>query len=234
MENLPNHLAHAYIIAGDNKEALKNKAFALADYANGSAMPIDDLIEISPQGKANIIPIDAIRDLIARLSQKPRSAKVKVAIIYEAERLKIEAEQALLKTLEEPPENSFLFLLTDKPEEMLPTIRSRAQTLKELSKNEDLEESEKELWDSFVCSKLSFLLEQAAILADLDKGEQLRHLKSGERYFRDLMISSDIKAIDCLKAVWYSLFLIDRNVNARLIWENLMINIYRCYVTAGR
>lgn len=75
------------------------------------------------------IRIDAIRSVIGFLQQTPRLAGRKVAVIVDAERMNPNAANALLKSLEEPPPESFLVLVSGAPERLLPTVRSRCQRL---------------------------------------------------------------------------------------------------------
>ncbi len=76
---------------------------------------------------AKSIGVDTIRQLSAQLMNSPQLGRGKVAIILQAERMTEAAENALLKTLEEPPGNSLLLLLTDSAMKLLPTIVSRCQ-----------------------------------------------------------------------------------------------------------
>lgn len=71
--------------------------------------------------------IAEIRDLKRWLTLKPFASKVKAVIIKEAGKLTIEAQNALLKTLEEPPLGVHILLLTDRLEAVLPTIQSRCR-----------------------------------------------------------------------------------------------------------
>ena len=75
------------------------------------------------------IRIDAIRALIGFLQQTPRLAPCKAAVIVDAERMNPNAANALLKSLEEPPPDSFAVLVSSAPERLLPTVRSRCQNL---------------------------------------------------------------------------------------------------------
>ncbi len=75
------------------------------------------------------IRIDAVRAVIEFLQQTPRLAGRKVAAIIDAERMNLNAANALLKSLEEPPAESFLILVSGAPERLLPTVRSRCQRL---------------------------------------------------------------------------------------------------------
>ncbi len=74
--------------------------------------------------------IDLIRsELIEKITFKPYMGKAKIFIIEEAHLMTTQAQNALLKTFEEPPPNTHIFLLTTQVNSLLPTIRSRAQIL---------------------------------------------------------------------------------------------------------
>ena len=76
------------------------------------------------------IKIQQLRALQKQLSYQPFEGGRRVVLIKEAERLNLAAANALLKTLEEPPEGTSFILLSDAPERLLPTIRSRCQLLR--------------------------------------------------------------------------------------------------------
>lgn len=78
----------------------------------------------------NFILVDAIRDLEKEANFRPFEAKARFFIIDNAEKMNDNAANALLKTLEEPPPTSYVFLITSRPDSLLPTIRSRCQTLR--------------------------------------------------------------------------------------------------------
>lgn len=84
-----------------------------------------DLFYLRPSNKMRQINVDSIRTLIKNLNQSPYQADKKVCIIQDAERLNINASNAFLKTLEEPPADSILFLLSKHPHALLDTIKSR-------------------------------------------------------------------------------------------------------------
>jgi len=79
--------------------------------------------------KQNVL-VDAIRDVEREANFRPFEARARVFIIDDAHKMNDSASNALLKTLEEPPPTSHLFLVTSKPNALLPTIRSRVQTLR--------------------------------------------------------------------------------------------------------
>ena len=76
------------------------------------------------------ILVDAIRDLEVHANFMPYEAKSRFFIVDDADKMNAESSNALLKTLEEPPPTSYIFLITSRPDSLLPTIRSRCQTLR--------------------------------------------------------------------------------------------------------
>ncbi len=88
-----------------------------------------DFLRIEPEEPGKIIPVDAIRGLIANLALKPQYSVHRVVLITPAHMLNISSSNSLLKTLEEPDEQTTLVLLTDSPELLPATILSRCQRL---------------------------------------------------------------------------------------------------------
>ncbi|MCK6482625.1 MAG: DNA polymerase III subunit delta' [Phycisphaerae bacterium] len=80
--------------------------------------------------QARDFSVDVIRMFVVdAIGHAPVRGRAKVFIIEKAERLRAGGGNSLLKTLEEPPPRSYLILLTQTPEQILPTIRSRCQTI---------------------------------------------------------------------------------------------------------
>lgn len=80
--------------------------------------------------KPNTISVDDVRRQINQdISVKPYSSKYKVYIVDEAEKMNVQAQNALLKTIEEPPAYAVILLLTTNADAFLPTIRSRCVAL---------------------------------------------------------------------------------------------------------
>lgn len=78
----------------------------------------------------NFILVDAIRDLEDEANYRPFEGTARFFIVDEADKMNDQAANALLKTLEEPPATTYIFLVTSRPDSLLPTIRSRCQTLR--------------------------------------------------------------------------------------------------------
>lgn len=89
-----------------------------------------DIIRVTHE-KPTTISVDDIREQVNNDIQiKPYSSPYKIYIIAEADMMSVQAQNALLKTIEEPPEYSVIILLTENAETLLPTIRSRCVMLK--------------------------------------------------------------------------------------------------------
>jgi DNA polymerase-3 subunit delta' len=82
--------------------------------------------------------VGAIRALEIEANYRPYEASARVFIIDDADKMNDAASNALLKTLEEPPETTYLILITSRPDALLSTIRSRCQTIRfaPVTKNE--------------------------------------------------------------------------------------------------
>ncbi|WCN09496.1 DNA polymerase III subunit delta' [Marinomonas mediterranea] len=80
-------------------------------------------------GSEGTIKVDVIRQLIQRVSKKAQVGKTKVLLFKDAHAMNINAANAVLKALEEPPENTFFILTTSNSFGMLPTIQSRCQKM---------------------------------------------------------------------------------------------------------
>jgi DNA polymerase-3 subunit delta' len=134
-------LSHSLLLQGDDLGTLVGVAHALADRllnppkakTRFAVKDHPDYLALRPRGKMRIIPIGksdspepgSMREFLPKLYMTPAVAPQKVAIIYEADRMNTESSNAFLKTLEEPPRNTTLLLLTTRPYALLPTIRSR-------------------------------------------------------------------------------------------------------------
>jgi DNA polymerase-3 subunit delta' len=76
------------------------------------------------------IKIDQIRDVVREVAARPFEARARAFVIDDAHAMTEEASNALLKSLEEPPPTSHVFLVSASPQSLLPTIRSRCQNLR--------------------------------------------------------------------------------------------------------
>jgi len=141
----------------------------------------------------NSILVDAVRALEREANFRPFEAKARFFIIDDAEKLssaKDNAANALLKTLEEPPPSSYIFLVSSRPDALLPTILSRCQTLRFAPV------SEKEIQSHLVSTK-QFSPDDAGLLANLSNGSIGRALETDTGKFRETR-DAMLKILDSL------------------------------------
>jgi DNA polymerase III subunit delta' len=146
-------LGHAYLFAGNQLEELEQVAQNLIKTLNclspvmgDAGVPTDccdacvncrkidngnhaDVRWIRPESKSRFILTDQIRGLISALSLKATEAEYKTAVIVAGDRMKVEAANAFLKTLEEPPPKTVVIVLSTEPGRLLDTIISRCLRL---------------------------------------------------------------------------------------------------------
>jgi DNA polymerase-3 subunit delta' len=103
----------------------ERRARALSDLDRARRRLHPDLTVVEREGEQ--IRLDQVETLVAELALTPFVASRRVWIILEADRLKDEAANKLLKSLEEPPAHVYFILVSDQPERVLPTILSRCQ-----------------------------------------------------------------------------------------------------------
>src|SRR6202162_2691245 len=155
-----NRLAHAYLISGSTGSGKRLLAAELANLVNGTK-PDDvfsararEIFVAEPESKSRRIVIEQVRALEHALQMRASAGRRKVAIIAEADRLQPQAANAFLKTLEEPPKDSLLLLLSALPEVLPDTIVSRWISIPLASDGEPQSKKEQE--------KLMKLLQQAS------------------------------------------------------------------------
>lgn len=83
---------------------------------------------IQVENKQGLISVDDINDIIGRLQYKNHEAKIKVIIVWMVEKIQYNAAPKILKTLEEPSDNTLFILIAENHDLILPTILSRVQT----------------------------------------------------------------------------------------------------------
>jgi DNA polymerase III subunit delta' len=87
-------------------------------------------VHLVEPGDTGVIKVDQVRDVVERTAYRPFEGRRRVVIVDEADAMLTEAQNALLKTLEEPPSTSMFVLVSSRSDELLPTVRSRCQRLR--------------------------------------------------------------------------------------------------------
>ena len=133
-------LSHAYLIAGPEGSGKKTLSFAVA--AALAAKTSDektaervkngfcpDVSLVNPPADKKTTGVDTVREFISTVALSPEELEFKMYIFDKADRLTPQAQNSLLKVIEEPPRDVYIFLLCEEPSSMLKTVRSRVQTV---------------------------------------------------------------------------------------------------------
>ncbi|MCR5735929.1 MAG: DNA polymerase III subunit delta [Lachnospiraceae bacterium] len=216
-----NTVSHAYLITGEEgmgKKLIAN-TFAMALQCTGAGnrpcMTCDhckqalsgnepDIITVTRE-KENVLTVGEIRDqVVDDVFIKPYSSDHKIYIIPKADKMNVQAQNALLKTLEEPPSYAVIILLSDNMQALLPTIISRCTVLsakpvsdelirKYLTEKIHISDHQADLCISFARGNVG-RAEDLAVNEEFDtlKKETLRTLKS-------LKSAEDSFLYDCVK-----------------------------------
>src|SRR6267378_8561424 len=142
-------LGHAYLISGPAGSGKREVAAKLASTVNGTdaddvfSSKAREIFVAEPESKSRRIVIEQVRALEHSLQMRASPGRRKVAIIAEADRLQPQAANAFLKTLEEPPKDSLLLLLSALPEALPETILSRCIAIP-LTRDGQLQASDEE------------------------------------------------------------------------------------------
>ena len=125
-----NNISHAHLIVGPDGigKSIIARIFSLMILEKEQDKDYVDIVNYKPK-KASF-GVDEIRDVIDEVNKKPYEGNKKVVIIHEGSKLTVQAQNALLKTIEEPPEGVFIIILSESLESMLDTVKSRSQIYK--------------------------------------------------------------------------------------------------------
>ncbi|EHI70002.1 DNA polymerase III subunit delta' [Streptococcus ictaluri] len=160
-----------------------------------------DVTILEPTGQ--IIKTEAVKEMMSHFSQTGIEGKQQVFIIRECEKMHVNAANSLLKYMEEPQGDAYLFLLTNDDNQVLPTIRSRTQTFY-FPKN-----------DAYLCDlaqQMGLLKSQAQLLAKLSKNEQQLEIFAQNTKVLDLVAQTERFVTIWLKEEWQAYLELNRLV----------------------
>ena len=135
---LKNTLSHAHLIVGEDGVGNGKLANILAKFILNGDLDREYVDIINYSSEKSSFGVDDVRDIIEEVYKKPFEKDKKVIIIHEGNKLTIQAQNALLKTIEEPPKGVYIIILCESLELILDTIKSRCEIykLKPLTKSE--------------------------------------------------------------------------------------------------
>lgn len=257
-----NKISHAYIINGERNSGKEfiARIFAMAlQCEKGGVEPCNechscrqalshnqpDIIYISHE-KPNTIGVEDIRTQInGDIDIKPYSSPRKIYIMNEGEKMTVQAQNALLKTLEEPPEYAVILILTTNVDELLPTILSRcvvlnmkpvtdAQVKKYLMEELGVPDYKANICVAFARGNIG----KAKLLASSEEFEKVKdEAITLAKYINDMEINEIVKAIKKISeykfdvndyldilSVWYRdvlLFKATKDINSLIFKEEI-------------
>lgn len=178
-----NKISNQYLLYGENLNEINYDAEALIYnllVSNSNLKlkfdrdKLTDLLVIEPE--KNSITIDKIRDISKFVSTKPFESNNKVVLIKQADLMRMEASNALLKNLEEPKPFVYFILLTDNKNKLLKTIISRCQVINYLSEREN--------------EKFDYTI--ALDILDKSMGQNLLTMLDSKEYLSDFQKETDV------------------------------------------
>lgn len=198
---------------------------------------------LEPRGAS--LKINQVRELQSKLSRRSFQGAGQIAVLAGADTMTEAAANCLLKTLEEPPEGTYIILLAAQPELILPTVRSRCQELNLAAKAVDLPAGV-DYWRRLLTAGLEEMLQE--ILPELEKeddlaavlqamalacrdqmvwhmtGEQALILQPGK--FISLPEFTPLQAWRCFQLIESTRAAVERNANRRLVLEVFLFRLH--------
>jgi len=216
-------MLRSLLIVGGNKEKRWQFALKIAQ-ENLKENPLSHPDFLSITGLKSI-GIEQIRELEKKLVLKPYQGKIKITIINEAEKLTLPAQNALLKTLEEPPANSLIILTAAKKDSLLPTIISRCRIVR-LRDETELEKNSLEIPEiqgKRVGECLKIARNWAKTKEEAISFCQLLLLKERE----SLLNEPNIKKVRNIVYILKTIRFLESNVNPILATGNLLLKLVK-------
>ena len=218
-------MSKSYLLSSQEEDFIEgeiNKIISRLNIQKGSA----DYFEIIPSKNKQSIGIDSTKKLKEWLTVKPFNSPNKIAIIRKADLLTTEAQNSILKQLEEPNPNSYIVLVVENPRSLLPTVLSRCELIL------DYRFSKEETFYQFVnlSKKEQFLLIEN-ILTDKDP---LILKNNVNKLLHDILLELEIALFERpfdkklranIDLVEQTYIMISANTSKRLALENLIINM---------
>lgn len=247
-----NSLSNAYIIEGE--DILYNLTYA-KDFAKKvfASFGINTNLETNPDIEIidkEIVDIKTVRSLIKDMVIRPVNNKIKIYIIHNAQNLRVEAANAMLKSLEELKSYSLIIFTVDNSGKIIPTIRSRCQIIalntknsnididmdrlseifsKVLSGDLDVYYKEKDYLLSFKEDKKTLIEGLIKILSDIIDNKYLgENLLTSYGYNIESLTRLNLSNIERLLEKFEGILRSFRNnINFELSVENIFLNIYK-------
>ena len=176
-----NRLAHGILLHGESLSSLEKIVRSITAHlleSKGDPFEHPDCFILRPSGKARIIKVgksdeaNSMRKLVVDMAKSSNQGGRKIGILLDADRMNPASANAFLKTLEEPPVGTTLFLLSTRPYDLLDTIRSRCLNFRIPAK---MESKENPKWIKWVADYREWL---GLLISGVNK-ESIPHIMMG-------------------------------------------------------
>ncbi len=229
----------SFLIIGGSEKARQSQAETIIGQKLSSLENNPDFIHLS-LGEEISIGIDQVRQMQKAISLKPYLDKQKFCLISEAQNLTSEAQNSLLKILEEPPVDCQIILTVSEESLLLPTILSRCQTIFLNQEKKQLEKTEKKELLNFFSKLLSCSLAKRLILTEeegIGKNKQTAEEWLEKLIFllREILLNDQLKKTELplttaeilaiLRLINRTRNLLSLNANVKLVLENFLLDL---------
>lgn len=221
------NLTHTNIFETDDPDKEEIREYIISAIGEPENNP--DFFCVEPTQNRQSIGIEQTRGMINWLQLKPYHAEQKIAVIREAEKLTLEAQNSLLKTLEEPPATSMIFLITKNHKALIKTIISRSQLIRlartdqNKSREENLQNFAAELLTSPLKDQLKWIDDTSKIKNPVERKETIREFLSSVHEVIHAQNSKRVQ-LQNSKLLESANQALSRNISNRLILENIFFN----------
>jgi len=218
-------MSKSYIVSSIDDSFIKQKISELTKELGVDPISAD-FLQISPDDEKQSIGIEKTRSLKKWMTIKPYNGENKIAVIHNAQMLTIEAQNSILKELEEPNTGCFAVLSTNNHNLLLPTVLSRCELIQDLSNYQNI--SGENLLNFSKVEQFKYI---ELILSIKDKVVRNERIK---KVIKDLLLDlerdllSDKNNLTIRKNIELAeqtYKMITSNTSKRLALENLIINL---------
>jgi DNA polymerase III delta prime subunit len=220
-----------YIVVNKSKEIQRSMLQTLLTKLYGREIDHSPDIHILNLAEKNSIGVEQVKEFQKKMMYKPFQEKIQTSIIMEGEKMTHQAQNSLLKTLEESPSYTAYIICADNEKNLLPTITSRGHVIYSpgnIQADENSQILDESILDLPIVQKFEMIEGYAK-----EKTSSLEFINNIEEIFRHRLeldikngkIESSKRNMDILKKIDDSRMKISANCNRRLVLEALIVTL---------
>ena len=226
-----NKISHAYLFEGRAAEMLAIAETFAAKLASAADTKVVTNALFGAKKETAALSVDTVREMISDVYVRPYSSERKLYIIPSADTLTVQAQNSLLKILEEPPAYAVIILIAENPNVFLPTILSRVTIVKPAQSP-----AAKDEYDTSLQSETHGYIEKLTNHSPADMYRFIEYLKKNKKdikpifgilrdYFRGKLLT-DTRAAACLEAVIATEKWLSGNINFNAAIQHLGLKLW--------